>query len=78
MNISGPIVGALVNKFGCRNVAMIGAVISSVSFFVSTFSPNVTVMILLYGFCGGKLQSLFCISLYVCVRACVRVCCCFV
>lgn len=51
--VSGPIVGALANKFGCRRVAMVGAVVSAVSFFVSTFSPNVTVMILLYGFCGG-------------------------
>lgn len=49
----GPIAGALTNIFGCRKVAMAGAVITAVSFFACTFSPNVNVMIFLYGFCGG-------------------------
>ncbi|XP_045207405.1 monocarboxylate transporter 13-like isoform X3 [Mercenaria mercenaria] len=49
----GPIAGALTNIFGCRKVAMAGAIITSISFFVCTFSPNVNVMIVLYGFCGG-------------------------
>ncbi|XP_052255650.1 monocarboxylate transporter 12-B-like isoform X2 [Dreissena polymorpha] len=49
----GPLVSALVNIYGCRKVAMIGAVVTSVSFFVCTFSPDINVMILLYGFCGG-------------------------
>ncbi|XP_052805374.1 monocarboxylate transporter 12-like isoform X2 [Mya arenaria] len=49
----GPLVGALVNKFGCRSVAMVGGVVTSVSFFLCTFSPNVETMIVLYGLCGG-------------------------
>ncbi|KAL4229058.1 hypothetical protein ACF0H5_012096 [Mactra antiquata] len=49
----GPVVGALTNVFGCRKVAMVGAVITAVSFFLCTFSPNVETMIILYGLCGG-------------------------
>ena len=55
---SGPIAAALVNKFGCRPVAIAGAAFASVSFFVSTFSPNIQCMILFYGFCGGKMAKL--------------------
>ena len=54
LHISGPIAAALVNKFGCRPVAIAGAAFASISFFVSTFSPNIQCMILFYGFCGGK------------------------
>ena len=50
----GPISAALVNKFGCRPVAIAGAAFASISFFVSTFSPNIECMIVFYGFCGGR------------------------
>ncbi|OWF36096.1 monocarboxylate transporter 12-like [Mizuhopecten yessoensis] len=49
----GPVAGALVNKFGCRKVAIAGAFVSSIGLFLSTFSPNLDVMILLYGGVGG-------------------------
>lgn len=49
----GPVVGALVNKFGCRKVAICGAFISTIGLFLSTFSPTLEVMILLYGVVGG-------------------------
>lgn len=55
----GPIAAALVNKFGCRPVAIAGAAVAAVSFFVSTFSPNIQCMILFYGFCGGVGFGLF-------------------
>ncbi|XP_060073577.1 monocarboxylate transporter 12-B-like [Ylistrum balloti] len=49
----GPVAGALVNKFGCRKIAISGAFVSSIGLFLSTFSPNLDVMILLYGVVGG-------------------------
>lgn len=55
----GPIAAALVNKFGCRPVAIAGAAFASVSFFISTFSPSIQCMILFYGFCGGVGFGLF-------------------
>lgn len=53
---SGPIVSALTNKYGCRAVCMAGSVIASIAFALSTFSPNVNVLMLTYGFMGGKLN----------------------
>ena len=51
---SGPVASVLVSIFGCRKVAIFGAVMAAVSFFMCTWSPNVQVMILLYGLLGGK------------------------
>ncbi|XP_060077396.1 monocarboxylate transporter 13-like [Ylistrum balloti] len=51
--VLGPIVSVLVNKYGCRNVAQLGAITSSVGIFLSSFSPNLDVMIISYSFVGG-------------------------
>ncbi len=45
--------GALANKFGCRAVAVAGSAWAAAAFFLSTFAPNVDVLILLYGALGG-------------------------
>ena len=48
------------NKFGCRPVSMLGAVLSAFGFALSTLSPNIDVMMLTYGIIGGMTsQSLF-------------------
>lgn len=49
----GPIVSALATKYGCRNVAIAGSILASCSFIASTFSPNVSTLIFLYGGLGG-------------------------
>lgn len=54
LHSSGPIVGALAKKFGCRAVAICGSVIACVAYVISTFSPSVNVLILTYGAMGGK------------------------
>ncbi|XP_071095527.1 monocarboxylate transporter 12-like [Haliotis cracherodii] len=51
--IIGPGVSMLVNKYGCRPVAITGAVVSSVALFVSTFSTNIALLTFTYGFLGG-------------------------
>jgi MFS family permease len=51
--LSGPIVGGLVNKFGCRPVCMLGAVLSWIAFSVSTLSVNVGMLMVTYGIIGG-------------------------
>ncbi|XP_050415574.1 monocarboxylate transporter 12 [Patella vulgata] len=51
--VLGPIVGSLVTKFGCRNVALVGAIIAATSFFISSFSPNIEVLTVTYGLMGG-------------------------
>ncbi|XP_069108019.1 monocarboxylate transporter 12-like [Argopecten irradians] len=48
-----PVVGVLMRKFGARTIAISGGLIASTGFFLSTFSPNLDVMIFLYGCVGG-------------------------
>ena len=43
---SGPIVGGLVNKFGCRPVCIAGSLIACAGIALSTLSPNVPVLML--------------------------------
>ncbi|XP_060078190.1 monocarboxylate transporter 9-like [Ylistrum balloti] len=49
----GPFAGAAIKKSNCRNVAIFGTILSSVGLFLSTFSPDLDVMILLYGVVVG-------------------------
>ena len=51
---TGPVAGALVNRFGCRAVAMTGSVWAAVAFFIATYAPNVDILIILYGALGGR------------------------
>ncbi|KAH9500382.1 hypothetical protein Btru_071684 [Bulinus truncatus] len=51
--IFGPVISALVNMYGCRAVATVGACLSFVAFFISTFSDTIGVFIITYGFLGG-------------------------
>jgi MFS family permease len=51
--MSGPLVGGLVNKFGCRPVCILGSLISCLGLCLSTLSPNVPVLMLTYGVIGG-------------------------
>ena len=50
---SGPIVGGLTNKYGCRPVCMAGAVVACLGFALSTVSNNVYMLMLTYGVVGG-------------------------
>ncbi|XP_033728894.1 monocarboxylate transporter 12-like [Pecten maximus] len=52
-DVVAPVSGVLMEKYGPRKVAICGGLISSTGLFLSTFSPNLDVMILLYGFVGG-------------------------
>uniref|UniRef100_A0A0A9Y4G3 Monocarboxylate transporter 12 n=1 Tax=Lygus hesperus TaxID=30085 RepID=A0A0A9Y4G3_LYGHE len=64
---AGPVVSALTNKFGCRAVCIAGSILGSVSFVLSTFSPNVNVLMLTYGFMGGIGFGLIYLPAVVCV-----------
>ena len=52
--MSGPVVSALTNKFGCRPVTVAGSVIAGVAFLISIMAPTVDVLIVTYGVMGGK------------------------
>ncbi|XP_067928354.1 monocarboxylate transporter 14-like [Watersipora subatra] len=49
----GPVVGALVNKFGCRAVGISGSLISASGFLLSSVAPTITVFHFTYGVMGG-------------------------
>jgi len=51
--MTGIIAGALVNRFGCRTVCIIGSILASATICLSTFSPNVPVLMITYGVLGG-------------------------
>jgi len=53
IQLVGPFVALLVNVFGTRIVCIAGAVVSALGFFLATFSPNVFVLMLLFGVLAG-------------------------
>ena len=63
-------VGGLVNKFGCRSVAILGSLLSALSLATSTLTTNITVFILVYGVVGGLgfgmvfLPAIVCVGMY--------------
>lgn len=48
---------SLVNKYGCRAVTIVGAVIAAFGLGISTLAPNVTTLYITIGLVAGKLQS---------------------
>lgn len=64
---AGPVVSALTNKFGCRTVCIAGSIIGCTAFILSTFSPNVNVLMLTYGVMGGIGFGLIYLPAVVCV-----------
>ena len=57
--VSAPIAGILVTTLGARHVAISGAVLASIDFFLYTYSYNVYVIIVVYGLLGGKSHLCF-------------------
>ena len=51
--LSSPISGALINKFGCGIVCLVGCVIGAIGIGISSLSPNVTTLMITYGVIGG-------------------------
>jgi len=49
----GPVVSALTNKFGCRFVTMLGAVIATIAFFLGRYQSSINGLIGCYGVLGG-------------------------
>lgn len=64
---AGPVVSALTNKFGCRTVCIAGSIIGCAAFVLSTYSPNVNVLMITYGIMGGIGFGLIYLPAVVCV-----------
>ncbi|XP_029178997.1 uncharacterized protein LOC114946580 isoform X2 [Nylanderia fulva] len=51
--LSGPIMSALVDRYGCRNMTIIGGLVSGFGFILSIFSNTIEVMYLTFGVIAG-------------------------
>lgn len=49
----GPVVSAMVNCWGIRKVTMAGGLVAGIAFALSTMSPCISVLIVIYGVMGG-------------------------
>jgi len=53
----------MANKFGIREVTIIGSVVASVFFVISSFSINIDMMLVTYGIMGGSFFCYLCFIL---------------
>lgn len=51
--LSGPIMSALVDRYGCRNMTIAGGLISGLGFILSIFSNTIEIMFVTFGFIAG-------------------------
>lgn len=51
--LSGPIMSALVDRYGCRNMTIVGGLISGLGFILSVFSNTIEVMYFTFGVIAG-------------------------
>ena len=51
----GPVVSALVNKFGCRIISIAGCSLVAIGFFLSAFASNVITLYFTIGILSGNL-----------------------
>ncbi len=52
--LSGPLSGVLCDRFGCRKVVFVGALIASFGWLVSAFSTGVPYLYFSVGIAGGE------------------------
>ena len=60
--MSGPIVSAIINQFGCQVAIIIGAFVTSLMFFISVFLPSFYYMYITIGIVGGIATGIFYIA----------------
>ncbi|XP_028033955.1 monocarboxylate transporter 14-like [Bombyx mandarina] len=51
--IAGPIMSALVDRYGCKNMTIVGGVASTIGFVAASFSNSVEVLYVTYGIMAG-------------------------
>lgn len=53
MHITGPIMSALVDCYGCRRMTIVGGIISALGFILSYFAKSLIVMYVTFGIIAG-------------------------
>lgn len=51
---TGPIASALTNRYGCRLVTIVGAIVASTGFILSLFAPNIYYLFFSFGVLSGN------------------------
>lgn len=49
----GPVASALTNRYGCRKVTVVGALVASLGFILSLFAPNIYYLYVTFGILSG-------------------------
>ena len=65
--LSGPLVGGLVNRFGCRPVAILGSLVGSAALALSTVCTDIVTFVIVYGVMGGLGFGMVFLPAIVCV-----------
>ncbi|KAB0793466.1 hypothetical protein PPYR_13086 [Photinus pyralis] len=51
--LTGPVMSALVDRFGCRKMTIIGGIVSAFGFVLSSYAQSITMMYITFGFIAG-------------------------
>ncbi|KAJ2938478.1 hypothetical protein O0L34_g12923 [Tuta absoluta] len=65
--LAGPIMSALVDRFGCRVTTMVAGLTSAISFLLASISNSVEVLCLTFGFLSGLAMGVFYVTAVVSV-----------
>ncbi|KAI5651663.1 major facilitator superfamily domain-containing protein [Phthorimaea operculella] len=65
--LAGPIMSALVDRFGCRVTTMVAGLISAISFLLASISNSVEVLCVTFGFLSGLAMGVFYVTAVVSV-----------
>lgn len=65
--IAGPIMSALVDRYGCRKMTIVGAIASTVGFVAAAFSNSLEVLYVTYGLMAGLGMGLLYVTAVVCI-----------
>lgn len=65
--LAGPLASALMKKFGCRKVTILGSALTCVALLVSTHMPDIALLRFTYGFLAGTGLSLIYLPSVVCI-----------
>ncbi|KAG7302534.1 hypothetical protein JYU34_012452 [Plutella xylostella] len=65
--IAGPIMSALVDRYGCRKMTILGGVSSTIGFVAASYSNSIEVLYITYGLMAGLGMGLLYVTAVVCI-----------
>lgn len=65
--IAGPIMSALVDRYGCRKMTILGGIASTIGFVAASYSNSIEVLYITYGLMAGLGMGLLYVTAVVCI-----------